>query len=193
MELGDLLMEFMRKGPTRHLARVDELPRETVKLGRLIQGGLEVVCGVSGGIAVVNKSSTQGSGNMAVLSFGPDAHQELYVVKGPRAALEVSICPGELLGVRSIHAYVAFVVVIEVAPDPDNIFWATRVKRETEADVSDEIVEALLPVKSSSREGESKGSRMLDAEGERRADITDRSFGNGPKAGGVSPPFAPGG
>ena len=151
------------------------------------------MCSVSSGIAVVNKSGTQGSGDMAVLSFGPDAHQELYVVEGPGAALEVSIGPGELLGVRSIHAYVAFVVLVEVTPDPDDVFWAARVESEAEADVRDEIVEALLPVKSGSREGESKGSGVLDAEGEGRADVADRSFGNGSKASSVSPPFTPGG
>ena len=80
LELGDLLMKFMGEGPTSHLTRVDELPGETVELGRLVQGCLEVVCGVGSGIAVVNERSTQGSGYVAMLPFGPDAHQELDVV-----------------------------------------------------------------------------------------------------------------
>ena len=103
------------------------------------------------------------------------------------------IGPGKLLGVRSIHAYVAFVVVVKVTPDPDDVFWAARVESKAEADVRDEIIKALLPVKSGSREGESQGSRVLDAEGEGRADVANCGFGDGPKAGGVSPPFAPGG
>ena len=107
--------------------------------------------------------------------------------------MEVSIGPGKLLGIRSIHAYVAFVVLVKVAPDSDDVFWAARVESKAEADVRDEIVEALLPVKSGSREGEGKGSGVLDAEGEGRADVTDRCFGNRSVAGSVGPPFAPGG
>ena len=107
--------------------------------------------------------------------------------------MEVSIGPDKLLGIRSIHAYVAFVVLVEVAPDPDDVFWTARVESEAEADVRDEIVEALLPVKSGSREGEGKSSGVLHTEGEGRADVADRSFRNGSKASSVSPPFAPGG
>ena len=151
------------------------------------------MCGVSSGIAVIDKCGTQRSGNVAVLPFGPDAHQELDVVQGPGAALKVSIGPGELLGIRSIHADVAFVVLVKVTPDSDDVFWAARVERKAEADVRDEIVKALLPVECGSREGEGKGSGVLDAEGEGRADVADRSFGNSSKAGGVSPTFTPGG
>ena len=80
MELGDLLVEFLGKGPARHLARVDELPGEPVELGRLVKGGLEVVGSLSSRVAIVNKRGTKRAGDVAMLSFGPDAHQELDVV-----------------------------------------------------------------------------------------------------------------
>ena len=105
----------------------------------------------------------------------------------------MSICPDKLLGIRSIHADVAFVVLVEVAPDPDDVFWAARMESEAEADVRDKIVEALLPVESGSREGKGKGPSVFDAEGKGRADVTNRCFGDRPKAGSVGPPFTPGG
>ena len=80
MELGDLLVELLGKGPARHLARVDELPGEPVELGRLVEGGLEVVGSLSSRVAIVNKRGTKRAGDVAMLSFGPDAHQELDVV-----------------------------------------------------------------------------------------------------------------
>ena len=80
MELGDLLVKLLGKGPARHLTRVNELPGEPVELGRLIKGGLEVVGSVGSGVTIINKRGTQGAGDMAMLTFGPDAHQELDVV-----------------------------------------------------------------------------------------------------------------
>ena len=105
----------------------------------------------------------------------------------------MSVSPGKLFGVRSIHTYVAFVVLVKIFSDSDDVFWAARVESKAEANVRDEIIKALLPVKSGSREGEGKGSGVLDAEGEGRADVANRSFGNGSKAGSVSPTFTPGG
>ena len=107
--------------------------------------------------------------------------------------MEVSISPDKLLGIRTIHAYVAFVVLVKVSPDSDDVFWAARVESEAEADVRDEIVEALLSVQSGSCKGEGKGSGVFDTEGEGRADVADRSFGNGSKASSVGPPLTPGG
>ena len=107
--------------------------------------------------------------------------------------MQVPVGPDELLGVSSVHTYVPLVVLVEISPDPDDVSWAARMEREAEADVRDKIVEALLPVKSGSREGEGKGPSVLDAEGEGRADVTDRCFGDRSKAGSVGPPFAPGG
>ena len=107
--------------------------------------------------------------------------------------MQVAIGPDKLLGISSIHAYVPLVVLVEIAPDPDDVFWAARMESEAEANVRDKIVEALLPVESGSREGKGKGPSVLDAEGKGRADVTDRCFGNRSKAGSVGPPFAPGG
>ena len=107
--------------------------------------------------------------------------------------MQVPIGPDELLGVSSVHSYVPLVVLVEIAPDPDDVFWAARMESEAEADVRDEIVEALLPVESGSRERKGKGPSGLDAEGKGRADVTDRCFGDRPKAGCVGPPFTPGG
>ena len=107
--------------------------------------------------------------------------------------MEVSISPGKLFGIRAVHTDVAFVILVKVSPDSDYVFWAASVEREAEADVRDEIVEALLTVQSGSRKGEGKGSCVFDTEGEGRADVSDRSFGNGSKASSVGPSFAPGG
>ena len=107
--------------------------------------------------------------------------------------MEVSIGPGELFGIRAVHTDVAFVVLVEVSPDSDDVFGAAGVERQAEANVRDEIVEALLTVKSGSRKGEGKGSCVFDTEGEGRADVSNRGFGNGSKASSMGPAFAPGG
>ena len=104
MELGNLLVKFLGKRPARHLARVDELPGEPVELGRLIKGGLEVVGSVGSGVAIVDKSSAEGAGDVAVLPFGPDAHQEFDVVQGPGAALKVPVGAVKLLGGGAVHS-----------------------------------------------------------------------------------------
>ena len=52
---------------------------------------MELVGGVRGGVAVVDKSDTEGPRDVAVLSVGPDAHEEFDVVETPRAALEVAV------------------------------------------------------------------------------------------------------
>ena len=107
--------------------------------------------------------------------------------------MQVPVGPDELLGVSSVHSYVPLVVLVEVSPDPDDVFWAARMESEAEADVRDKIVETLLPVESGSRERKGKGPSVFDAEGKGRADVTNRCFGDRPKAGGVGPPFTPGG
>ena len=105
----------------------------------------------------------------------------------------MSIGPDKLLGIRSIHADVAFVVLVEISPDRDDVFWTARVESKAKTDVRDEIIEALLPVESRSREREGKSSGVFNPEGEGRTDVTDSSFRDGAEAGSVSPPFAPGG
>ena len=105
----------------------------------------------------------------------------------------MAVCPGELFGIRSVHTDVAFVILVKISADSDYVFWAASMERKSEADVRDEIVEALLTVQSGSRKGEGKGSCVFDTEGEGRADVSDRGFGNGSKASSVGPAFAPGG
>ena len=85
------------------------------------------------GVAVVDERGAERAGDMAMLPLGPDAHQELDVVQGPGTALEVPIGPDELLGVSSVHAYVPLVVLVEIAPDPDDVSWAARMEREAKA------------------------------------------------------------
>ena len=87
MELSNLLVQFVGKRPACHLAGVDKLTREPVKFGRFIKGGLEVVGSVCSRVAVVNERGAERAGDMAMLSLGPDAHQELDVVQGPGTAL----------------------------------------------------------------------------------------------------------
>ena len=106
--------------------------------------------------------------------------------------MQVAIGPDKLLGISSIHAYVALVVLVEVAPDPDDVFWAARVESEAEADVRDKIVEALLPVESGSREGKGKGPSVLDAKGQGCADVANCCFRDRPETGSVGPSLAPG-
>ena len=87
MKLSNLLVKFVGERPSCHLARVDKLPRELIEFGSFIEGGLQVVRSVCGGVAVIDKRGAEGAGNMAVLSLGPDAHQELDVVQGPGTTL----------------------------------------------------------------------------------------------------------
>ena len=192
MELSNLLVEFIGERPSCHLARVDQLPRELIKFGSFIEGGLQVIRSVCGGVAVVDKRGAEGAGDMTVLSFGPDAHEELYVVQGPGTTLKVSVGPVKLFGVGPVHAYVPLVVLVEIAPDPDNILWAARVQSKAEADVRDEVVEALLPIQRRTGQWESKGPSVFDTKGEGSTDIPDGGLGDRPKAGGVGPPLAPG-
>ena len=104
----------------------------------------------------------------------------------------MAVGPVELLGVCSVHAYVPLVVLVKVSPDPDDVFWATRMESEAEADVRDKVIEALLPIQRRAGQWESKGPSVFDAKGEGGADITDGGLGDRPEAGGVGPPLAPG-
>ena len=79
--------------------------------------------------------------------------------------MQVAIGPDKLLGISSIHAYVPLVVLVEIAPDPDDVFWAARMESEAEADVRDKIVETLLPVERCARERKGKGPSMFNAKG----------------------------
>ena len=101
--------------------------------------------------------------------------------------------PDELLGVSSVHAYVPLVVLVEIAPDPDDVSWAARMESKAEADVRDKIVEALLPIQRSASEWKGKGPSMFDAKGKGRADVANCCLGDRPETGSVGPPFTPGG
>ena len=192
MELGDLLVKFVGQRPASHLPGVDELTRELVEFGRFVEGGLQVVCSMGSRVAVVDERSAEGAGDVAMLPLGPDAHQKLDVVQRPGAALEVAICPVELLGVGSVHAYVPLVVLVEIPPDPDNIFRAARVQCEAEANVCNEVVEALLPIECCAGKWEGQGPGVLDAEGQGGADVTDGGLWDRAKAGSVGPALTPG-
>ena len=80
LELSNLLVEGVGQSPSCHLPGVYELPGEPIKFGSLVEGGLEVAGGVGGGVAIVDESSAEGAGDVSVLPFGPDAHQEFDVV-----------------------------------------------------------------------------------------------------------------
>ena len=104
----------------------------------------------------------------------------------------MSIGPDKLLGIRSIHAYVAFVVLVEVAPDPDDVFWTARVESEAEADVRDKVIEALLPIQRRAGQWKGKSPSVFDTKGKGCADITDGGLGDRPETGSVGPPLPPG-
>ena len=80
--------------------------------------------------------------------------------------MEVTVGPGQLIGIGAVHADVSFMVQIEIAANSDDVFRAPRVERQVETDICDKIIEALLSVEGSSRKGESQGARVLDSEGE---------------------------
>ena len=144
------------------------------------------------GVAVVDERGTERAGDMAMLSFGPDAHQELDVIQGPGTALQVPVGPVQLLGVSSVHAYVPLVVLVEISPDPDDVSWAARMESEAEADVRDKVVEALLPIQRCASEWKGKGPSMLDAKGKGCADVANCCFRDRPETGSVGPSLAPG-
>ena len=73
--------------------------------------------------------------------------------------MEVAIGPGQLIGIGAVHADVSFMVQVEISANSDDVFRAPRVERQMET-------ETLLSVEGSSREGESQGARVLDAQGE---------------------------
>ena len=143
------------------------------------------------GVAVVDERGAERAGNMAMLALGPDAHQELDVVQGPGAPLQVAVGPVELLGIRPVHAYVPLVVLVEVSPDSDDVSRAARVERKAEADVRDKVVEALLPIQRGASQREGKGPSVLNAEGQRCADVANCCFGDRPEAGSVGPTLTP--
>ena len=78
--------------------------------------------------------------------------------------MEVAVGPGQLVGIGTIHADVSFMVQIEVSANSDDVFRAPRVERQVETDICDKIIEALLSVKGSTREGEGQSARVLDAQ-----------------------------
>ena len=83
---------------------------------------------------------------MAVLSVCPHAHEELNVVEGPRATLEMAVGAVEWWGVGSRHADVALVVPIEICPGAQNVVGTTRMPRKFQTDLRDEEIEAFLSV-----------------------------------------------
>ena len=101
----------------------------------MLEAGFEVVGGVRGRVAVINESNIEGPGDVAVLSVGPDAHEEFDVVETPRAALEVAVGAVEGRRVSSRHADVSFVVFVEVCPDSQDVVGAARMTRELQANV----------------------------------------------------------
>ena len=88
-QLGDLLMEFSRQGPTSNFARVDDLPRQLVKGGGGVKGALEVSRRGGGGVAVVDEGGAQGVRDVSVLAVTPDAQEQFDVVEGPATPLQV--------------------------------------------------------------------------------------------------------
>ena len=83
---------------------------------------------MGGGVAIVDESSAEGAGDIAVLPFGPDAHQEFDVVQGPGAALKVAVGPVKLLGIGSVHSYITLMVLVEISSDPDDVFGTARME-----------------------------------------------------------------
>ena len=86
-QLGDLLVEFSRQGPARDLARVDDLPRQFVEGGGGVKGPLEVCRRRDGRVAIVDEGGAEGVRDVPVLAVGPDAHEQLDVIKRPATSL----------------------------------------------------------------------------------------------------------
>jgi len=96
---------------------------------------LELVSGGSEGIAVIDEGDAVRSRDVAVLPICPHAHEELDVVQGPGAALEVSVSTVKWWGEGSCHADVPLVVGVEVSADGEDVVRAASVARQRQTSV----------------------------------------------------------
>ena len=125
------------------------------------------------GAAVVDKGRADGARDKPMLAISPHAHEQLNVVNGPGAPLKMTVGAVQWRRIRPTEADVPLVMVIEVSSDGNQVRGAPSVESQVEAYVSDQIVEALLPIERSTCHRERSVSGVFDAEGSGAADIVD--------------------